>query len=110
MYFDFVRPDDADRIKFMAESAIEAYENPPVNALYYIGMFSDAVRQCKLSEQRPIARNTIIKVLGTHYDYEKQTQIVECLMLFSYLCGWKGADAIFQKSLHQMKLNTGAAA
>lgn len=110
MRFETISPSNHGRIKLMAESAVEAYDTPPLSALFYIGMFSDAVRQRTLTEQRQAARKTIVNVLGTHYDYTAQIKIIECLMLFSYLCGWHGADKTFQQSLHKMKLNETSAA
>ncbi len=99
-----VSPNNQKRVALMAESAIKTYSPVVAGSPFYVGMFSDAVRQRGLHEQKRIAINTIKNILKTERPYFEKIQVVECLMIFSYLCGWNGADSVFQKTLEKMQL------
>ncbi|WP_218397971.1 hypothetical protein [Alteromonas lipotrueae] len=109
MRLEIISPNNQKRVAFMAESALGSYDPIVTGAPYYVGMFSDAIRQRGLSEQKAIAKNTIKSVLKGNRTYQIKIQIVECLMLFAYLCGWYGADLAFQQSLEKMQLKSSAA-
>lgn len=105
MRLETVSPSNQRRVAFLAQSALDAYAEKPKSAAFHIGMFSDAIRQRGIIEQKQLAKRTIKNVLKGGNDYAEKIRVVECLMLFAYLCGWYGADNVFQKSLEKMQLN-----
>lgn len=105
MRLETASPNNQRRVAFLAQSALDAYAEKPKSAAFHIGMFSDALRQRGLVEQKQLAKQTLKNVLKGGNDYAEKIRVVECLMFFSYLCGWHGADSVFQKSLEKMQLN-----